>query len=103
MAASQPPALATVPSLGAGSRGLGTPILIVMLLAMMVLPLPPFMLDFLFTFNISLSLIVMLAAVYMARPLDFGVFPTVLLVTTLLRLALNIASTRIQSLDSKKP
>ncbi len=95
MAALPTPAIATASMLGLNSKGLGTPILIVMLLAMMVLPLPPFMLDFLFTFNISLSLIVMLAAVYMARPLDFGVFPTVLLVTTLLRLALNIASTRV--------
>jgi flagellar biosynthesis protein FlhA len=76
-------------------NGLGAPVLIVMLLAMMVVPLPPFALDFLFTFNISLSLIVLLAAVYMPRPLDFGVFPTVLLVTTLLRLALNVASTRV--------
>ncbi len=95
MAVLQPPALAAASAMGMSGKGLGTPILIVMLLAMMVLPLPPFMLDFLFTFNISLSLIVMLAAVYMARPLDFGVFPTVLLVTTLLRLALNIASTRV--------
>jgi flagellar biosynthesis protein FlhA len=76
-------------------NGLGAPVIIVMLLAMMVLPLPPFALDFLFTFNIALSLIVLLAAVYMPRPLDFGVFPTVLLVTTLLRLALNVASTRV--------
>ena len=94
MAALPTSALSAASALGP-KQGLGTPILIVMLLAMMVLPLPPFALDFLFTFNISLSLIVMLAAVYMARPLDFGVFPTVLLVTTLLRLALNIASTRV--------
>jgi flagellar biosynthesis protein FlhA len=75
--------------------GLGTPVLVVLLLAMMVLPLPPFMLDFLFTFNISLSLIILLAAVYIRKPLEFGVFPTVLLVSTLLRLALNVASTRV--------
>jgi len=75
--------------------GLGAPLLIVMLLAMMILPLPPFMLDFLFTFNIALSLIILLVAVYITRPLDFGVFPSVLLVVTLLRLALNIASTRV--------
>lgn len=75
--------------------GLGTPLLIVMLLAMMVLPLPAFMLDILFTFNIALSLIVLLAAIYALRPLDFGAFPTVLLIATLLRLGLNLASTRV--------
>jgi len=75
--------------------GLGTPVLVVLLLAMMVLPLPPFALDFLFTFNIALSLIILLAAVYIGKPLEFGVFPTVLLVSTLLRLALNVASTRV--------
>ncbi|HEY8519075.1 MAG TPA: flagellar biosynthesis protein FlhA [Gammaproteobacteria bacterium] len=76
-------------------NGLGTPLLLFGLLAMIVLPLPPLALDLLFTFNIALSLIVMLMAVYTQRPLDFSVFPTVLLVTTLLRLALNIASTRV--------
>src|SRR5688572_30160573 len=76
-------------------QALGAPILVVLLLAMMVLPLPPFALDFLFTFNIALSLVVLLASVYIRKPLDFGVFPTVLLVATLLRLALNIASTRV--------
>ncbi|HEX6999673.1 MAG TPA: flagellar biosynthesis protein FlhA [Gammaproteobacteria bacterium] len=76
-------------------NGLGTPLLLFGLLAMVVLPLPPLALDLLFTFNIALSLIVMLMAVYTQRPLDFSVFPTVLLVTTLLRLALNIASTRV--------
>ncbi len=75
--------------------GLGAPLLIVLLLAMMIVPLPPFILDLLFTFNISLSLIILLVAIYIARPLDFGVFPSVLLVATLLRLALNIASTRV--------
>ena len=75
--------------------GLGAPIMIVMLLAMMILPLPPFMLDFLFTFNIALSLIILLVAVYISKPLEFGVFPSVLLVVTLMRLALNIASTRV--------
>ncbi len=74
---------------------LGAPLLIVMLLAMMILPLPPFMLDFLFTFNIALSLIILLVAVYIAKPLEFAVFPSVLLIMTLLRLALNIASTRV--------
>lgn len=75
--------------------GLGTPILILSLLAMMIIPLPPFILDFLFTFNIALSLIILLASVYIMRPLDFAVFPTVLLIATLLRLALNVASTRV--------
>ncbi|MCP5145851.1 MAG: flagellar biosynthesis protein FlhA [Gammaproteobacteria bacterium] len=75
--------------------GLGAPILLFLMLAMMVVPLPPFMLDMLFTFNISLSLVILLASVYSRRPLDFAVFPTVLLVSTLLRLALNIASTRV--------
>ena len=75
--------------------GLGAPLLVVLLLAMMILPLPPFLLDFLFTFNIALSLIILLVAVYIHRPLEFGVFPSVLLIMTLLRLALNIASTRV--------
>ncbi len=79
--------------------GLGAPLLIIMLLAMMILPLPPFVLDFLFTFNIALSLIVLLVSIYIHRPLDFGVFPSVLLVTTLLRLALNVASTRVVLLE----
>ena len=79
--------------------GLGTPILILMLLAMMVLPLPPLALDVLFTFNIALSLMVLLAAVYALRPLDFAVFPTILLIATLLRLALNLASTRVVLLE----
>lgn len=79
--------------------GLGTPILILLLLAMMVLPLPPLALDLLFTFNIALSLMVLLAAVYALRPLDFAVFPTILLIATLLRLALNLASTRVVLLE----
>jgi len=64
-------------------------------LAMIVLPLPPLALDALFTFNIALSLLVVMAVVNVARPLDFGIFPTLLLVATLLRLALNVASTRV--------
>jgi len=75
--------------------GLGTPLLLVMLLSMMVLPLPPMVLDLVFTFNIALSLIVLLVAVYTIKPLDFAIFPTVLLIATLLRLALNVASTRV--------
>jgi flagellar biosynthesis protein FlhA len=79
-----------LPPLGA----LGVPLLAVVVLAMLLLPLPAPLLDFLFTFNIALSLLVLLMAVYTVRPLDFAVFPTVLLVTTLLRLSLNVASTR---------
>ena len=78
-----------------GRLGLGTPLLLVALLGMLVLPLPPFLLDLLFTFNIALSLIVVMVAVYIARPVDFASFPTVILVATLLRLALNVASTRV--------
>ena len=75
--------------------GLGTPVLVIFMLAMLVVPLPPFLLDMSFTFNIALSLVVLLMAIYAARPMDFAVFPTVLLVSTLLRLALNVASTRV--------
>ncbi|HUQ50766.1 MAG TPA: FHIPEP family type III secretion protein, partial [Gammaproteobacteria bacterium] len=78
-----------------GRMGLGVPLLVVALLAMVVVPLPPFLLDAFFTFNITLSLVIMLAVIYVARPLDFAVFPTVLLGVTLLRLALNVASTRV--------
>ncbi|QOC21191.1 flagellar biosynthesis protein FlhA [Wenzhouxiangella sp. AB-CW3] len=75
--------------------GIGAPILVLMVLAMVVLPLPAPVLDLLFTFNITLSLVIILAVIYVLRPLDLGVFPTILLVGTLLRLALNIASTRV--------
>lgn len=78
----------------AGS-GLGVPIMLLLLLAMIIIPLPAFALDVFFTFNIALSLAIILAAVYVIRPLDFSVFPTVLLLATLLRLALNVASTRV--------
>jgi|TARA_R110002096_G_scaffold268308_16_gene462114 flagellar biosynthesis protein FlhA len=80
-------------------NGLGAPILIMVILAMLVLPLPPFMLDLLFTFNIALSLIVLLVVVYALRPLDFAVFPSFILVATILRLSLNVASTRIVLLE----
>src|SRR5512135_253888 len=78
-----------------GVRGLAGPFLIVMILSMMVLPLPPFLLDILFTFNIALAIMVLLVAMNTTKPLDFAVFPTVLLITTLLRLSLNVASTRV--------
>ena len=76
-------------------RALLAPLAVVMILAMMVLPLPPFALDLLFTFNIAMALMVMMVAAYMVRPLDFAVFPAVILLTTLLRLSLNVASTRV--------
>jgi flagellar biosynthesis protein FlhA len=79
--------------------GLGTPIMLVVMLSMMVLPLPPMALDVLFTFNIAIALVVILVVLYTHRPLDFAVFPTVLLVATLLRLSLNVASTRVVLLE----
>ena len=82
-----------------GIQQLAGPILILLILSMMVLPLPPFMLDLFFTFNIAISVIVMLVAINVLKPLDFSVFPTVLLITTLLRLSLNVASTRVVLLE----
>ncbi len=78
---------------------LAAPILVIMVLAMMVLPMPPFLLDMLFTFNIALAMIVLLISLYTLKPLEFSVFPTVLLLTTLLRLSLNVASTRVVLLE----
>ncbi|MDH5189990.1 MAG: flagellar biosynthesis protein FlhA [Gammaproteobacteria bacterium] len=80
-------------------NGMGTPVLMVMMLSMMVLPLPTIMLDMLFTFNISLAMVVILAGIYSRKPLDFAAFPTVLLIATLLRLGLNVASTRVVLLN----
>ncbi len=80
-------------------RALIAPLVVVMILAMMVLPLPPFALDLLFTFNIAMALMVMMVAAYMVRPLDFAAFPAVILLTTLLRLSLNVASTRVVLLE----
>jgi len=80
---------------GANSKSLAAPILIIMLLAMMILPLPAFILDLFFSFNIALSIIVLLTSLYTVKPLDFMAFPTVLLVSTMLRLSLNVASTRV--------
>jgi len=76
-------------------NGLGVPILVMVVLAMMVLPLPAFLLDIFFTFNITLSIMILLAVIYVRRALEFATFPTVLLGATLLRLGLNVASTRI--------
>ncbi len=89
---------ATAPTLNFGAllrSGLGVPIGVLAVLAMVVLPLPPLALDVLFTFNIALSLVIVMAVFYVSRPLEFGVFPTILLLATLLRLALNVASTRV--------
>ncbi|MEJ7687147.1 MAG: flagellar biosynthesis protein FlhA [Variovorax sp.] len=80
-------------------KGLTGPILIVLILSMMVLPLPPFLLDLLFTFNIAISVMVLLVSMYTMKALDFAAFPAVLLFTTLLRLSLNVASTRVVLLN----
>jgi flagellar biosynthesis protein FlhA len=86
----------TSPPNSAGfSAGLGAPAIMLMMLAMIVLPLPAMALDILFTVSIALAIMVLMASIYARRPLDFGVFPTVLLLATLLRLALNVASTRV--------
>jgi flagellar biosynthesis protein FlhA len=91
---------ATMPSMRDLMRtGFGVPIGVLAVLAMVILPLPPIALDVLFTFNIALSIIIMMAVFYVSRPVEFGVFPTVLLVATLLRLALNVASTRVVLLN----
>ena len=79
--------------------GLGAPLLMLLMMAMIIIPMKPFALDIMFTFNISLALIILLVTVYTKRPLDFALFPTILLVTTLLRLALNVASTRVVLLE----
>ena len=75
------------------------PLLLLAMLAMMMVPLPPLVLDAFFTFNIALSVAILLTTVYVGRPLDFAVFPTILLLVTLMRLALNIASTRVVLLN----
>ena len=81
------------------AQGAAAPMLVVAILSMMVLPLPPFLLDVFFTINIAVALMVMMVAAYMLRPLDFAAFPSVLLLTTLMRLSLNVASTRVVLLD----
>ena len=80
-------------------QGAAAPLLVVAILAMMVLPLPPILLDAFFTINIAVALMVMMVAAYMVRPLDFAAFPSVLLLTTLMRLSLNVASTRVVLLE----
>jgi flagellar biosynthesis protein FlhA len=90
----------TMPSIRELLRtGIGVPVGVLAALAMVVLPLPPIALDVLFTFNIALSLVIVMAVFYVSRPIEFGVFPTVLLLATLLRLALNVASTRVVLLN----
>ncbi|MBK1885531.1 flagellar biosynthesis protein FlhA [Marinobacter sp. DY40_1A1] len=89
--------LSNVKSLTQGN--LGVPIMLMGLLGMMILPVPAFLLDVFFTFNITLSIVILLVCVYALRPMEFASFPTVLLVATLLRLALNVASTRIVLLE----
>ncbi|ABF10571.1 flagellar biosynthesis protein FlhA [Cupriavidus metallidurans] len=84
---------------GAQMKALAGPVLIIMILGMMILPLPAFVLDLLFTFNIALSIMVLLVGMYTQRPLDFAAFPAVLLFSTLLRLSLNVASTRVVLLE----
>jgi flagellar biosynthesis protein FlhA len=84
---------------GTNLRALAGPVLICMILGMMILPLPPFLLDLLFTFNIALSVMVLLVSMYTMKPLDFAAFPSVLLFSTLLRLSLNVASTRVVLLE----
>ncbi|MBI1770802.1 MAG: flagellar biosynthesis protein FlhA [Burkholderiales bacterium] len=80
---------------GMNTRALAAPFLIILMLAMMILPLPAFILDVFFSFNIAIAIIVLLTSLYTIKPLDFMVFPTVLLVSTMLRLSLNVASTRV--------
>ena len=81
------------------ASGLAAPLLVITVLSMMVLPLAPWVLDTFFTLNIAIALVVMMVSAYMRRPLDFSVFPTVLLLTTLLRLSLNVGSTRVVLLE----
>ncbi|MES2150399.1 MAG: flagellar biosynthesis protein FlhA [Pseudomonadota bacterium] len=80
---------------GKGGNSLAAPVIIILLLMMMVLPLPAFILDVFFSFNIALAVIVLLTSLYTVKPLDFMAFPTILLVSTMLRLSLNVASTRV--------
>jgi flagellar biosynthesis protein FlhA len=86
-------------SQGAFLQGLSAPLLVVAILALMVLPIPPWLLDTFFTLNIAIALMVMMVAAYMIKPLDFAAFPSVLLLTTLMRLSLNVASTRVVLLE----
>ncbi|MBS0609473.1 MAG: FHIPEP family type III secretion protein, partial [Proteobacteria bacterium] len=84
---------------GQALQGLAAPLLVVAILALMVLPIPAWLLDTFFTLNIAVALMVMMVSAYMLRPLDFAAFPSVLLLTTLMRLSLNVASTRVVLLE----
>ena len=75
--------------------GLGIPFLVLLILSMLILPLPSFLLDFLFTFNILLGVVIIMIAINSTKPLDFSSFPAILLLATMLRLGLNVASTRL--------
>ena len=81
------------------TSGLGAPIILLAIMGMVILPIPAFLLDILFSFNIALSLVVILVSVFTKKPVDFGIFPLVLLIATVLRLALNVASTRVVLLE----
>jgi flagellar biosynthesis protein FlhA len=81
------------------TSGMGTPIILLAIMGMVILPMPAFLLDILFSFNIALSLVVILVSLFTKKPVDFGIFPFILLVATVLRLALNIASTRVVLLE----
>ena len=81
------------------AKGVGTPLLVLAALGLVILPLPPFLLDILFSFNIALALVVLLVTVYTMKPVEFGMFPAVLLIATIMRLALNVASTRVVLLE----
>lgn len=80
---------------GVALQGLAAPVLVMAILGLMVLPIPAWLLDTFFTLNIAVALMVMMVAAYMIKPLDFAAFPSVLLLSTLMRLSLNVASTRV--------
>lgn len=81
------------------TSGVGAPLVLLAIMGMVILPMPAFLLDILFSFNIALSLVIILVSVFTKRPIDFGIFPLVLLIATVLRLALNVASTRVVLLE----
>jgi len=81
------------------TSGLGAPLILLAIMGMVILPMPAFLLDILFSFNIALSLVVILVSVFTKKPVEFGIFPFILLIATVLRLALNIASTRVVLLE----
>src|SRR5690606_27157763 len=82
-----------------GLQSVVGPVLILLVLSMMILPLPPFALDLFFTFNIALAIMVLLVSMFTSRPLDFAAFPAILLFSSLLRLSLHVASTRVVLMD----